>query len=276
MKRFVVTLATLANGLAFGQQNVVPSCYTANKIEVAAPSAARHVFVMVDETTLFDDRLKAVAWSSIEPLVVGGTHLTVVRFSAYAQQRYTTTSFSGLVEATIPDRARGSISVRKLKTFDECLKGQQGFVLKKLEGALSEAFTNASSDLRRSDVMAAFNDMANAVRTSASKDRIVVVMSDMLENSSVSSFYATRGIRKVDPAAELEKATKTGMVGDFGGARVWVIGAGLLAADSTERKGVYRDPVTMQELKRFWTQYFEKSKASLVEFGAPELKQQIE
>jgi hypothetical protein len=49
-----------------------------------------------------------------------------------------------------------------------------------------------------------------------------------------------------------------------------VIGAGLLAGDAKSRNA-YRDPQTMSALRQFWTLYFERSNASIAEFGAPAL-----
>jgi hypothetical protein len=50
-----------------------------------------------------------------------------------------------------------------------------------------------------------------------------------------------------------------------------VLGAGLLAEDAKQTKGIYRDPKTMGALQQFWQGYFEKSNAKLIEFGQPAL-----
>jgi hypothetical protein len=77
-------------------------------------------------------------------------------------------------------------------------------------------------------------------------------------------------VRRIDPQAEMKKATAAGLIGDFGGARVYVVGAGLLTGDA-KLKNVYRDPQTMSALKQFWTLYFKQSNASIGEFGEPAL-----
>jgi hypothetical protein len=64
------------------------------------------------------------------------------------------------------------------------------------------------------------------------------------------------------------------VVGDFGGARVFVLGAGLVqenAGGKNKDSGVYRNPKTMASLRQFWKMYFEASNAKLLEFGAPAL-----
>lgn len=61
------------------------------------------------------------------------------------------------------------------------------------------------------------------------------------------------------------------MFGDFGGAKVYVIGAGLLTEDIKNSKGVYRSPQIMQALSTFWKEWFKKSNAEVIEFGQPAL-----
>lgn len=93
----------------------------------------------------------------------------------------------------------------------------------------------------------------------------------MLENSSVTSFYANQAVRQINADKELKLVADNQLYGDFGGARVYVIGAGLLAEDAKHPKGIYRSTQTMQALSKFWTGYFQKSNAELVEFGQPAL-----
>jgi hypothetical protein len=96
----------------------------------------------------------------------------------------------------------------------------------------------------------------------------------MLENSGISSFYANKNVRAIDPTAELKKAQDAQVVGDFGGARIFVLGAGLVqesAGGKSRDSGVYRNPKTMALLRQFWEGYFVASHAKLIEFGAPAL-----
>jgi len=275
-----ITLALAALALAPAMQAQarsadVPSCYAANHMSEPVPAPRRSVFLLIDETTLLDPSLRASAWQAVAPLVAPGTELTVVRFSAFSQSRYTSTMFTGLAEEGVPEGQRNAISVKKLKQFDECLAGQRGFVLKKLQAAMAQSFASASGDLVKSDVIAAMSDVSVSVRASRAPQKLVLAISDMLENSTVTSFYERNGVRSIDPAAEMNRVRKAGMLGDFDNAQVWVMGAGLIASDTTGKKTVYRDPIRLKALQNFWTDYFTQSKGKLVEFGTPELKQSI-
>ncbi len=124
-------------------------------------------------------------------------------------------------------------------------------------------------------MLAGLKDISSKVRQSTAKRKIVLLASDMLENSSVSSFYANQAVRQITPEKELGLVKKNDLFGDFGGAEIYIIGAGLLAADGKTPKGVYRSPQVMGALKSFWSQWFEKSKAKLIGYGAPALLNQI-
>lgn len=268
---FLAALALTATARA----NDVPSCYAANKMDTAAPAPQRSVFLLIDETTLLSPGLQAAAWQAIAPQIVAGTELTVVRFSAFSQSRYTSTVFSGALEQGVPDSARHAISVKKLRQFDECLAGQRNFVVKKMQTAMAQGFASASGELAKSDVIAAMADVSVSVRAAGAPEKLVLVISDMLENSTISSFYERNGMRNIDPAAEMARVRKASMLGDFAHARIWVMGAGLIASDTNGTKAVYRDPIRLKALQGFWTDYFAQSQGKLVDFGTPELKQSI-
>jgi hypothetical protein len=75
--------------------------------------------------------------------------------------------------------------------------------------AINTSFGNSSSDIARSDIYKSLQELArNVVAPSRAKNKTVFIVSDMLENSSVSSFYANNGVRLIDPKAEIAKAEK--------------------------------------------------------------------
>jgi hypothetical protein len=253
-----------------GVTNDIPSCYAANHINQVAGGADHELFIAIDQTTVFDEKLQAqiaeMAGKAIRP---AGAY-TLFDFSAFSQGHYTEVVTRGVIESPIPEKLRDDISERALRNFDACMTGQSAYAKKALLTSIARVESVATNDLAKSDIMAALKDISDKVRASPSSDRVVLIASDMLENSSVSSFYSHNAVRRIDPRTEIKKATAAGLIGDFGGARVYVIGAGLLAEDA-KFKNAYRDPQTMSALKEFWTLYFQKSNASIGEFGEPAL-----
>ncbi len=99
-------------------------------------------------------------------------------------------------------------------------------------------------------------------------DYVVFLISDMLENSDYTSFYAKNQIKNLVVADELKKAQAHNLFADLSGARIYVTGAGLITADV---KQSYRSGKTMDALNQFWSDYFSHSNASLNGFGTPSL-----
>jgi len=231
---------------------------------------------MIDQTTMLNAELKQALSDSVRSFLRPGTSFTIIRFSAFSQGRYLDIVSTGVLEQPIPHEIRNSISVKSLKQFDSCVRGQVEFGAKLALSSIEKIVSDSTSGLEKSDVMASLAEVSRIAKESRAPRRVVLVVSDMLENSSISSFYEKNGVRRIDPAKEMKAVEENNFIGDFGGASVYVMGAGLLP-DSTDGKSKgssksgYRDPKTMTALKQFWSSYFEKSNAKLEEFGMPAL-----
>ena len=268
--------ALLALGLggaaAAAPVNQIPSCYAAGKLEIKPDPLQRAFFIVLDETVVLDDALKRSLWELVKPVVVPGTEVSIYRFSAYSQGKYLDVVASGVLEMPIPARVRDSVSVPKLKTFDACMNGQAQYGQTLARNAIGKVLADSSFDLSKSDIDGSLFALSKVVKESKAPVRTVLLVSDMLENSTVSSFYQNKGVRNVDPAAELKKVEAAKLFGDFGGASIYVMGAGLIQATAgAKTPAQYRDTRTMNSLQQFWSGYFERSNARLEAFGTPAL-----
>nr|WP_198983160.1 hypothetical protein [Herbaspirillum sp. ASV7] len=269
----LLLIASLAGADAWaGAIDAIPTCHD-NKL-VGAPTATleTELFVAIDQTTLLDGSLKQSVADNLKPFLTPGNGFQVITFSAYTQGHYTEVLASGRLDATLDPARRNDISKTALAKFDQCMTRQPQLAAQVAGTALRSAFEGTSGEIAKSDVLASIKAIAELSRKSKARNKVVLLVSDMLENSSVSSFYADHGhsVRKIDPAREMQLVEQNQLLGDFGGARVYVIGAGLLSEDAKKSKS-YRDPKTMQALAGFWKTYLEKSGAQLVEFGQPAL-----
>ncbi|MFJ5447078.1 hypothetical protein ACIKP9_12625 [Methylobacillus methanolivorans] len=247
----------------------VPTCYQA-KLLPQGVKTDTEIFVVVDQTTMFDNALKQSIANNVRPFLSANNAFSVIRFSAYTQGQYTEILSAGSLDPLIEQSARNDISKPILSKFDQCMDNQPKLAAQLAGAALKKAFGGSSASISKSDVIGSLKDISSRVRQSSASQKVVLVASDMLENSSVTSFYANQAVRTIQPEKELALVEKHGLFGDFAGARVYVIGAGLLA-DDAKTKSVYRSPQTMQALENFWKQYFQRSNAQLLEFGQPAL-----
>lgn len=260
----------LAGAAAAAQNDAIPSCRDKPLPPAADPDT--ELFIAIDQTTVLNQDLKQLVADNVKSFLTLGNGFTVLAFSAYTQGHYTEVLASGRLEAPLAPEVRNDIAKPVLARLDQCMLRQRQQASQLAGLALRGAFGAASSGIAKSDVLASLKAVSALVRGSRARSKVVLVVSDMLENSSVADFYADQGraVRRIDPARELRAAEDNQLVGDFGGARVYVLGAGLLPDEGPKAKA-YRDPRTMQQLGAFWSAYFSKSHAQLVEFGQPAL-----
>ncbi len=249
------------------RDNAIPSCYDQLR-EYAPTAAAGDLTVIIDQTAYLDARMRQIVRETVERLVKPGVNISIATFSAYLQGRYLDVLVSGQVEAPIEAARRDFVSKRDLRQNDECLRDQLVFARRLSSKTLDAAFSGIDPNVERSDILAALRDLSRRVRDASADSRVVVVVSDMLENSSIASFYQSNRLRYIDPDAELRRAAAAGIRADFRDARVLVIGAGGISNPGSGGQS-YRDPRAMLALEDFWRRWFTASHADLVEFGKP-------
>jgi hypothetical protein len=163
----------------------------------------RDITILIDQTTLLDEPLKRSVMQAAGKLFVPGISFSVIRFSAYAQGRYTSVSARGVLEPQLGKRARNAVGVNVLKRFDACMAGQIAYGRKMAAKAIDEAPSGASSDLAKSDIFSPRSGRPPQFPGSPpAKDRLLILVPDMLENSAVTSFYASGAVRTIDPEQE--------------------------------------------------------------------------
>jgi hypothetical protein len=266
------SLALSTNSIA--ATDAIASCYD-SKLSAPAIAQTKEIFVLIDQTTLLNEDLKQSVANQVRPFLTAGNGFSVLVFSAFTQGKYTQLLTSGQLDHPMPAEQRNDVSKPRLAKFDHCLSQQSAKAMQAVGAALRTSFEGTSGDIAKSDVLASLKDISSKVKQSHAREKVVLLVSDMLENSSVTSFYANQGVRKIDPDHELKLVQGNQLIGNFGGARLYVLGAGLLGIDDKKNKAQYRDPKTMSALASFWKRYFDQSKALLLEFGQPALLNQI-
>lgn len=267
-----VLITSLISTALWASNSDVPSCYQIKGLEATRPAVQKELYVLVDETTPLDERLQSLVLKNVGSLMQAETGFVVASFSSFSSGRYFKVLARGVIEGDVPLEVRENSAKAAVKTFDGCLKKQYNFARGLVVHKLREAMSGADVGLPKSDVGASLARFSELIGQSSAKDRLLLVVSDMLENSSVTSFYTKNNVKKLDVDRELKVFAEAKLMGSFGSARVYVLGAGLVTADkSNNAAGVYRDPKTMAALQEFWRQYFQKSDATLEEFGAPAL-----
>ena len=254
---------------AADERNDIPGCYPYAQLSQQQPApSGRELVVIIDETVQMSQALQRSAWDHAMRYVRPGDSVRLYQFSAFLQNHYMKLQFAGLLDVPLQGKVRNSIGSKSLKQLDACLQQQAAFFQKTFGQQFVGSFGKPGEEIARSEIFGSLRKIAEDLASRPSQERVVLLVSDMLENSDFGSFYQSSRIRDIDPDAELKKVQQKNLLADFAGARVYVHGAGLVAGDS---KGAYRSGSTLQRLEQFWRAYLQQSNADLAAFGAPEL-----
>lgn len=270
-------LATCVNAHA-GLVNDVPGCYAATHIQPDAQPYDKLVYILLDQTIALDPTLEQSVVDNALRMVQPGSKFVIAEFSAFSQGRYLNVLHTGIVERPLAAARVSSTPIRAAKDLNPCLDQQVGFARTMVAKTLAEAMKASSSTLDQSDILMALKTVAGAIATDPAQHKTVFAVTDGLENSSVTSFYARGSVRDINPAVELAKAANSHMIGDFGGAIVYVLGGAMMppATQGTKvQRDGYRDPHTLNDLNQFWHDYFAKANAHLAAFGEPALVEPV-
>lgn len=155
--------------------------------------------LLIDQTTKFDSRLKQAIADNVRPFLKPGNAFSVMQFSAFTQGHYTRVLVSGKLDPVLGKAARDSVSKPVLNKFDQCMAGQSRSAGQLVGGAIKAAFGGSSNDVAKSDIFTSLKNISGKVRLSTAKRKVVLLASDMLENSSITSFYAKHSVRQINP-----------------------------------------------------------------------------
>jgi hypothetical protein len=273
MRRWIRLLLLASVGLPFFAQgterNDIPSCYAFAKMEGQRPAdAGRELVVVLDQTTPLTADLRDGALKAAMRFIRPGDNVLIYQFSAYMADNYTRLLFEGRMEPPIEGELRNEIGMESLRKLDRCLNEQQRYFAQLFPEKFGQGVGRPDVSIGKSEIMFSLRQIADDLARRPASRRVVLLVSDLLENSDFGSFYARNSLRSIDSAAELAKAQSRHLFADFKGAHVYVHGAGLVPANGKEG---YRSGAAIDALRRFWSGYFERSHATLEAFGAPAL-----
>lgn len=251
------------------ERNDLGSCYSQAKLDQYRPApSGRQLVVIVDQTVQMPDDLQRSAWNHIGRFVQPGDQVKLYSFSAFVPGEYMRLLADVTLDISPSDALRSGMSMSRLRVLDRCLHQQQKKFISVVGGHFVSALREASETLPRSEIMHALREVGQNMNQQPVSERVIFLISDMLEHSDYTTFYASRRIKMLNIEQELQLAKKQGLFADLQGARVYVSGAGVVTSDVNH---AYRSSKTMDRLHLFWSEYFNHSGAQLEGFGMPML-----
>jgi len=248
----------------FAMENKLPDCYSMSGIEIKQKVQQKELFVIIDQTTIMSDSIQEYMFNNTRKFIKEGNTVNIITYSSNQGNRFTQVPFSGALNYNLTNKQRRSISKKQLRKFDSCLQKQMSVASNRIYNSLKTAYSESSSKIPNSDIFLNFYQVVeNGVSRSSAKEKVVLISSDMLEHSTITSFYSKGMVKKLDVDGEFQKYLDSELESDYKGARVFVVGAGVTS------KKRYNDPKKMRRLGKFWKKYFQHNNANLVEFGQP-------
>lgn len=234
---------------------------------IGAPQ--RELTILIDQTARFDDKLKKELLRKALEYIRRGDRITAASFSAYANKHYTELVFSGALDRPLPDTALKDIPIKHAKSYKRCLSTQWSKGRKLMAERILVATTSPGDeyDFSHTELVGTINTLTkDLLQKSKRRERILLIFSDMFENSHTTTFFSKGKVRQINPDTELAKIKKAGMIPDLTGIRIYVIGGGWL-----EDGSLYQDSRKIKALRIFWEKFFTAAGATLEGFGEPML-----
>jgi len=244
------------------------SCFAG--IKYAQPMeqrASRGLYILVDETVPLSKEMKA----KVEKLVGGwgkqGDMVKIARFSASYRGLYPELIFHQRIESAPDSAFLYNLHYRDKVFIKQCLEEQKEKFNKEFGMQVNAALRNLNPKIPKTELLGSLKQLSKKlVVPDEALEKTVLIISDGMENSAVTSFYKNKTLKNIKPKATIAKLRRSGMMGFWKNAKVYMYGVGLMPD-----KKRYANPKLVQNLKHFWERYFVEGGAKSAEIGTPEL-----
>ena len=240
-----------------------------NRNPASSPGAA--LFVLVDQSVNYDGALKAKAMELVRNWSAEGRAVEIYTFSSALPGRYTARITGGRFDDQPTEEYIDNLKRSDRERFISLHSRQPLIARKAVMLSLQEAFAGSRNEIQHTDIVRTMKEMSDYIRSYPARTKSILLVSDMMENSSMASFYSRGRTRLIDPAREIQKVTARQMIGNFGGkVRVYILGLGFYGNDASPAKSErYLDADRINAIAAFWRSYFRNSGAYVVETGKP-------
>jgi len=248
-------LATLSFANINEQCDVLFEKISGNKID-------REIFIIVDKTTPFPENIRTDSLINIISIIKPRTAVSIFTFSEYKKDKHIDFIDRYHFNATLSKGNEYDMSKKKIRFYKNCLKAENNGLKRKIANDIYDNFKSDGENYDNSEILYSLKKISKeAISLTRAKEKIVFILSDMLENSSYTSFYKEE-LKNLDIDKEINIVHKNKLFGNFSGADIVVVGAGIVG----NKKG-YVDGKDQDSLREFWELYFKESNAKLKVFS---------
>ncbi|MBN4082370.1 hypothetical protein JYT13_01030 [Mariprofundus ferrooxydans] len=236
--------------------------------ELKIPAAA--LFIVADESVGFDKNMIMRANEMMVEWLEPGRAIEVIRFSSGVKGRYTEVVTAGRLDPEPSEDFVDNLKRSELGKFQKLHRQQLRMAKVQAQKALLSIIRSSNKSVPYSDIVSNMMHVSQHIKQFKANRKVILVISDMFENSSVTTFYSKGHVKNINPDREIKKVSEAGMQADFGeNVTVYVLGLGYFWSGEGSGKEKYLDPKRASKVAAFWTKYFEAGHAQVGEIGMP-------
>lgn len=216
------------------------------------------VFVLVDESTYFDENSKEEIFKKISPFIKENIRINIDSFTEFSKTRKNKDLGSYFIYSDLKKEEEDEISRSKVRDLKDCLEKAKIFAYNGIKNDLKKAYRKKEDNLKKSEILRNLKIYSkNNIRYSEAKRKVVIILSDMLENSEYLSFYKNGKVKEIKIEKELETVKKNRLLGKFNNSEIYIYGLGLVEINSSKEDS--RNSKILDNLIDFWDEYFTQS-----------------
>ncbi len=229
--------------------------------------AKRALYILVDETVPLSKAMEQKITSLLSGWGRMGDKVKIARFSASYRGLYPELVYEKHIEQKPTDNYMFNLRYKDKKLVASCLERQQLQFKKSFSKQLKASLKAVNPKIPKSELMGSLKLLSKQIiLKDKAKEKVVLLISDGLENSELTSFYSGGKLRSVSSQKEISKLRRKGMMGYWKNTRVYMYGLGLMPD-----KKQYANPGRINSLKKFWERYFVEGGGRVKAIGTPEL-----
>jgi len=242
-----------------------PSCY--QQLNLSTPEGNTHkaLYILVDQTMPLSATMRANLNDLLSSHPQSGEQVRIARFSPNTKGQYTELIYEGVRDTPPSEAYLYHLRDEDKQALLACMADQQQNLQQGFKSAFQSSLGVINTQLPRTELLHALKRLSETVLINDDiNDKTVLIISDGMENSEITSFYRRRTIGKINFEREMSKVNQHNLLADWRGAKVYMYGLGNI---KDERKHV--KPSQLAPLLAFWQGYFNAGGAIIKELGTP-------
>ena len=267
----ILVIATSARSEDARSEEIPPpllTCYELIGKNEEAPSVKESLTVLIDQTVGFQPREITEITQHVTSWMTSGREVFIYSFSSNSGNENVIRVYAVRVNPEADEDWKNWLKKSQRQRFEACEREQPEEARKRVKFTVGSILNGSSTSIPRSEILNSLQLVSEGIKMGAAKRKVVFIASDMLENSSMISFYQNRKLRKINPESIMRDVEKNKLLANFGGAEIYIYGIAYLpSSPKVTRVG----PDLTRPLVEFWKNYFVRSNSSPHEFGQPAL-----